>query len=185
MTEIQIRLHRICSIVHPTNGYALILEEVNGSRKLPIIINSLEARTIKAAMKESTLPSSPADLLTQLTTQLDIKLKRMLIHKVQDGLFYSLLYFQQNEREVILNAQTPDAMGLAFRYEAPLYVTDSLIESEQLREIGDGAFSISINMVDVTLLQEELDRAIKNENYEKASQLRDEIARRESASNKK
>ncbi|MGL5273568.1 MAG: bifunctional nuclease domain-containing protein [Phocaeicola sp.] len=180
MKEVQVRIHDMSSTLHPANAYALVLEEVNGERKLPIIIGPLEAHAIKVAMKDYHPPRPLThDLFVQLTSMLDIKLKKALIHDVKDGVFYSSLYFQQGESEVVLDARTSDAVALALRTNKPIYTTEALMESEHLHEVGDGSFSISINMVDVSLLKEELEKAISSENYEKASQLRDEIARRE------
>lgn len=184
MKEVQVRIHDMSSTLHPANAYALVLEEVNGSRKLPIIIGPLEAHAIKVAMKNYQSPRPLThDLLVELTAQFEITLKKVLIHDVKDGLFYSSLYFQQAEKEVVLDARTSDAVALALRCGRPLYTTEALMESEHLHEVGEGAFSISINMVDISLLKEELEKAIKNENYEQASKLRDEIARREANSN--
>ncbi|MGL4518972.1 MAG: bifunctional nuclease domain-containing protein [Phocaeicola sp.] len=180
MKEVQVSIHDMSSTLHPANAYALVLEEVNGSRKLPIIIGPLEAHAIKVAMKNYQSPRPLThDLLVNLAAELDIQLTKVLIHDVKDGVFYSSLYFQQEEKQVVIDARTSDAVALALRCGKPLYTTEQLIESEHLHEVGEGAFSISINMVDVTLLKEELAKAIKSENYEQASKLRDEIARRE------
>ncbi|MGL4852392.1 MAG: bifunctional nuclease domain-containing protein [Phocaeicola sp.] len=180
MKEVQVRIHDMSSTLHPANAYALVLEEVYGSRKLPIIIGPIEAHSIKVAIKNYHSPRPLThDLLLNLTHQFSINLKKVLIHDVKDGVFYSSLFFEQGEKEVVLDARTSDAVAIALRCGRPLYTTEALMESEHLHEEGDGAFSISINMVDVSLLKEELEKAIKNENYEQASQLRDEIARRE------
>lgn len=137
MDEIELKVHDMSSTLQPADAYALVLEEVNGNRKLPIIIGSLEAQAIKVVMMEYKMPRPLThDLFLTVTKELGAALKKV-------------------------------------------FTTNEIMESEQLHEVGNTAFSVNVNTVDVVMLKEALSKAIEEENYEQASRLRDEIKRRE------
>lgn len=180
MDEVELKLHAMSFTLQPANAYALVLEEVNGNRKLPVIIGALEAQAIKVAMMGYTVPRPLThDLLVRLTQQLGVVLKKILIYKVKDGVYYSYLYFDHQGEELILDSRTSDALALALRYKCPMYTTAEIIENEHLHERGEGLFSVTVNMVGLPVLKEALAKAIREEDYEQACRLRDEIRRRE------
>ena len=165
MDEIELKVHDMSSTLQPADAYALVLEEVNGNRKLPIIIGSLEAQAIKVVMMGYKMPRPLThDLFLTVTKELGTALKKVL----------------EKEGEVFkIDSRTSDAIALAMRCGCPVYTTDEIMESEQLHEVGSTAFSVNVNTVDVVMLKEALSKAIEEENYEQASRLRDEIKRRE------
>ena len=174
MDEIELKVHDMSSTLQPADAYALVLEEVNGNRKLPIIIGSLEAQAIKVVMMGYKMPRPLThDLFLTVTKELGTALKKVLIYKVKDGVYYSYLFWEKED------SRTSDAIALAMRCGCPVYTTDEIMESEQLHEVGSTAFSVNVNTVDVVMLKEALSKAIEEENYEQASRLRDEIKRRE------
>lgn len=168
------------STLQPADAYALVLEEVDGDRKLPIIIGALEAQAIKIVMMEYKMPRPLThDLFLTLLKELGANLKKVLIYKVKDGVFYSYLFLEKDEKEIKIDSRTSDAIALAMRWGCPIYTTAEIIESEQLHEEGNTAFSVNVNVVDLKVLREALAKAVEEENYEQASRLRDEIKRRE------
>lgn len=168
------------SILQPADAYALVLEEVDGNRKLPIIIGSLEAQAIKIVMMEYKMPRPLThDLFLTLTKELGATLKKVLIYKVKDGVYYSYLFIEQEGRELKIDSRTSDAIALAMRCKCPIFTTAEIMESEQLHEASETAFTVNVNMVDIRVLKEALAKAVEEENYEQASRLRDEIKRRE------
>ncbi len=185
MDEIEVKVHDMSSTIRPADAYALVLEEKHGYRKLPVIIGSIEAQAIKIAMNGYKI-SRPLthDLFVALTDRLGVFLKKMVIYMVKDGVFYSYLYFDNYGEEVRIDSRTSDAVALALRYGAPIFTTRQIMEAEHMHEERNGAFSVTINMVNVDMLREALQKAIEEENYEQASKLRDEINRREQSQNK-
>ena len=165
MDEIELKVHDMSSTLQPADAYALVLEEVNGNRKLPIIIGSLEAQAIKVVMMGYKMPRP-------LTHDLFLTVTKELV-------YYSYLFLEKEGEVFKIDSRTSDAIALAMRCGCPVYTTDEIMESEQLHEVGSTAFSVNVNTVDVVMLKEALSKAIEEENYEQASRLRDEIKRRE------
>ena len=176
MDEIELKVHDMSSTLQPADAYALVLEEVNGNRKLPIIIGSLEAQAMMGYKMPRPLTH---DLFLTVTKELGTALKKVLIYKVKDGVYYSYLFLEKEGEVFKIDSRTSDAIALAMRCGCPVYTTDEIMESEQLHEVGSTAFSVNVNTVDVVMLKEALSKAIEEENYEQASRLRDEIKRRE------
>lgn len=179
MKEIELKIHDMSTTLHPADAYALVLEEVDGGRKLPIIIGRQEAQAIKVMMMKF-VPTRPLthDLFQTLTTHLGVVLKKILIYKAKDGVFYSYLYFDKDGEEIKIDSRTSDAVALALRYKCPMYTTEEIMENEHLHDLGEGKFSVPITSVSMQMLEEALQKAIDNEEYEQASHLRDEIRKR-------
>ena len=179
MKEIELKIHDMSTTLHPADAYALVLEEVDGERKLPIIIGRQEAQAIKVMMVKF-VPPRPLthDLFPTLTAHLGVVLKKILIYKAKDGVFYSYLYFDKDGEEIRIDSRTSDAVALALRYKCPMYTTEEIMEREHLHDLGEGKFSVPITSVSMQMLEEALQMAIDNEEYEQASHLRDEIRKR-------
>lgn len=176
---VELKIHDMSTTLYPADAYALVLEEVDGGRKLPIIIGQQEAQAIKVMMMKYQLPRPLThDLFQTLTMHLGVTLKQIVIYKAKDGVFYSYLYFDKEGEEIKIDARTSDAVALALRYKCPMYTTQSIMESEHLHDMGEGKFSVPISSVSLQMLEEALQSAIEKEEYEQASQLRDEIRKR-------
>jgi bifunctional DNase/RNase len=175
------------------------LDEVDGDRKLPIVIGAFEAQSIAIAIEEEIRPSRPLthDLFKNFADRFDIVVKQVIIHKLVDGVFFSSMICERDGIEEILDARTSDAIALAIRFFAPIFTYKDIMnkagiilntDTQEEREITDkvedtqtekivqtsdwGEFSIST-------LNNMLDEAIDNEDYEKAAKIRDEISKRE------
>ena len=179
MREIELKIHDMSTTLHPADAYALVLEEKEGGRKIPVIIGHLEAQSIKVMMVKYHPPRPLThDLFKTLTGQLGATMTKMVIYKAKGGVFYSYLYFDKDGEELKVDARTSDAVALALRYRCPMYATEEVVESEHLHDLGEGKFSVPITSVSLQMLEEALAMAVEKEDYEQASHLRDEIRRR-------
>lgn len=160
--------------------FFLMLCEAGGTRKLSVMIGAFEAQSILVVMRGVKLerPLLP-DVYLQTMRLYGMQLREVVIHKVLDGVYYSSLEIEQNGIVKLVDVRTSDAIALALRCNAPIYTIESLLAREHIFEDGHGAISIPVSSVDIEVLREALSRAIRDEKYELAAQLRDEIARRE------
>jgi len=203
MSLIKLSIRGISYSQTQTGAYALILSEDSGKRKLPIVIAKAEAQSIAIALEENIKPPRPLthDLFKSFADKFSIVVKEVIIHKLIDGVFFSSLVCVRGEEEVILDSRTSDAVAIAIRFNAPIYTykiildqagIDINIDREQLssrieeeeEELLAGVDEVLSNKeVDFSSLstgnlEQLLDVAIKEEDYEKAARLRDEIEKR-------
>lgn len=188
------------------NGaYALILNEVDGERKLPIVIGAFEAQSIAIALEKEIKPPRPLthDLFKNFADRFDIIVKQVIIHKLVDGVFFSSIICERDGIEEIIDARTSDAIALALRFAAPIFTYKNILDKagiflklnpepgeEQLDDIltTPETFGVadnptptdSLSQYSVQELYDQLDGAVQNEDYEKAAKIRDEISKRES-----
>jgi bifunctional DNase/RNase len=192
------------------NGaYALILNEVDGERKLPIVIGAFEAQSIAIALEKEIKPPRPLthDLFKNFAERFDIVVKQVIIHKLVDGVFYSSIICERDKIEEIIDARTSDAIALALRFNAPIFTyknildkagiylkANSLEEDKDAQEIDEilsnpktfgkeeeGSQSGRTYIKhSLEELNELLGQAVAQEDYEKAAKVRDEISKRES-----
>tara|TARA_B100000508_G_scaffold118450_1_gene98557 strand:+ start:73193 stop:73789 length:597 start_codon:yes stop_codon:yes gene_type:complete len=181
-----------------SGAYALVLSEVEGGRRLPIIIGGFEAQAIAIELENMT-PSRPLthDLFKNFAGEFNITLKEVLIYNLVEGIFYAKLICDQNGETHEIDARTSDAIALAVRFKCPVFTYASIMDSSGIKlDEGDDLESpIEVNpseessekedkddlsKLTVSELENQLDSAVENENYELASKIRDEINRRTS-----
>ncbi len=190
------------------NGaYALILNEVDGIRKLPIVIGAFEAQSIAIALEKEIKPPRPLthDLFKSFAERFDIVVKQVIIHKLVDGVFYSSIICERDKIEEIIDARTSDAVALALRFNAPIFTYKNILDKAgiDLRNQDDSenemqddgvlstpeTFGIDkegnepaepYSKLSLSELHTSLETAVQNEDYEKAARIRDEISKRES-----
>lgn len=184
-----------------TGAYNLVLEEVEGKRKLPIVIGMHEAQSIAIKMENMT-PSRPLthDLFSSLCQSFDIELKEVVIYDLVEGIFFARLVCGNGENEETIDARTSDAVALAVRFGCPIFCVEKVLKTagippegeEQVKpmpeENPEDPFGLedpvepeeNFSALKLKELQEELDLAIEQEDYERAGKLRDEIERRNS-----
>jgi bifunctional DNase/RNase len=190
------------------NGaYALILNEVDGVRKLPIVIGAFEAQSIAIALEKEIKPPRPLthDLFKNFADRFDIVVKQVIIHKLVDGVFYSSIICERDKIEEIIDARTSDAIALALRFNAPIFTYKNILDKAGIYlkvnpiDIDKGSQEIDdvLSNPDTFGLEEEsnksgetyskhslqelndlLDQAVEQEDYEKAAKIRDEISKR-------
>lgn len=119
------------SYSHTQNGaYALILNEVDGERKLPIVIGAFEAQSIAIAIEKELKPPRPLthDLFKSFADRFDIIIKQVIIHKLVDGVFFSSIICERDGIEEIIDARTSDAVSLAIRFKAPIFTYKNILD---------------------------------------------------------
>lgn len=199
------------SYSHTQNGaYALILNEENGNRKLPIVIGAFEAQSIAIAIEDDIRPPRPLthDLFKTLSDKYGIVVKQVIINKLVDGIFHSSLICEREGVEEIIDARTSDAIAIAIRFFAPIFTfkdimekagiilngdQDDVLEDEDDNEDSDDLNDIATQVeqfleseakandfskLSVEAINDLLNKAIANEDYEKAAKLRDELTKR-------
>jgi len=188
------------------NGaYALILNEVDGERKLPIVIGAFEAQSIAIALEKEIKPPRPLthDLFKNFAERFDIVVKQVIIHKLVDGVFYSSIICERDKIEEIIDARTSDAIALAIRFNAPIFTYKNILDKAGIFLKANPLETDPINELDDILsntetfgttesnqsgsmysnhslneLNELLAQAVEQEDYEKAAKIRDEISKR-------
>lgn len=177
-----------------SGAYALILGESEGERRLPIIIGGFEAQAIAIEL-EKMKPARPLthDLLKSVAKAFNIKVTEVIINKFHEGVFYAQLVCDNGEKLIEIDSRTSDAVAMAIRFKCPIFTTEKIMseagiivkdEKEQKPEEADwlqSRQSTSNPYVKKTVkeLKELLQKAIESEDYEKASEIRDEIKKRD------
>ena len=191
MQKIELEIVALSHSITQSNSYAVILGEVNGLRRLPIVIGGFEAQAIAVAL-ENMHPSRPLthDLMKNFMTSFDIALQEVYICDLQEGIFYSkLVCFTANDT-IEIDSRTSDALALAVRFGCPIYVYENILDqagvaSEQIQ--GEAAQPIETSttkkendLASLTLseLNDLLNEVLEQEDYIKAIDIRDEIAKR-------
>lgn len=183
-----------------SGAYALVLGEAKGKRRLPIIIGGFEAQAIAIELEKMT-PSRPLthDLFKSFADTFSIKVKEVIIYNLVDGIFFAKLICEKDETEVEIDARTSDAIALAVRFQCPIYTYEFILSSagiiledegaatgEEGTGLGDLTGESEKEETDDTdlmkkateELKEMLKVALEEENYEKASKIRDELNNR-------
>lgn len=183
-----------------SGAYALVLGEKEGNRRLPIIIGGFEAQAIAIELENMT-PSRPLthDLFKTFASTFDIKVKEVIIYNLVEGIFFAKLICNQGGKEVEIDARTSDAIALAVRFNCPVFTFEFILSSAGiiLDEDSDGLDfeseggleeemselveedSNDLSKKSVNDLESLLNEAIQQEDYEKASIIRDEINKRQ------
>jgi bifunctional DNase/RNase len=176
-----------------SGAYALVLAEEEGERRIPIIIGGVEAQSI-AIKLEGLEPPRPLthDLFLNFARSFSIDILEVIIYKLEEGIFYSELVCFKNNEVVRIDSRTSDAVALALRFNCPIYTYEEILSKAGIvLDFGDSkekeepkpkktksTSSLSAKTIDE--LKTMLHEAVEAENYEKASEIRDEIKRRES-----
>ena len=199
MNLVQLLINGISYSQTQNGAYALILSEIEGERKLPIVIGTNEAQSIAIAIEKEIKPPRPLthDLFKNFCVRFDIKIKQVIIHKLVDGVFYSSVVCERDGIEEIIDSRSSDAIALAIRFEAPIYTYENILEKAGVvlkieKEIDEKSLLkelFSDEKAETTTidglkekskkeLEELLKIAVQNENYESAAKIRDEISNR-------
>jgi uncharacterized protein len=178
-----------------SGAYALLLEHEETSVKLPVVIGNFEAQSISLGLEKDLKPPRPLthDLFSKFVNSTHYTLESVIIYQIIDGVFFSNLNFKNkdNGEELILDARTSDAVAMAVRFDAPIYTTEQVLnEAGILLEIDQNSEAsspdISADNSDISdfrkLSMEELNSlledAVKEEDYDLAMEIQEEIKRR-------
>jgi len=183
-----------------SGAYALVLGEQEGKRRLPIIIGGFEAQAIAIELEDMT-PSRPLthDLFKSFAESFDIKIDEVIIYNLMEGIFHAKLVCEKEGKQIEIDTRTSDAVALAVRFKCPIYTYEFILKeagivleeetaSESSNEPSKKVPAIKkekkgIASLKISELQDKLQNAIDQEDYEEASRIRDEIKKRSETSN--
>lgn len=187
------------------NGaYALILNEVDGDRQLPIVIGAFEAQSIAIALEKEITPPRPLthDLFKTIADKYEIVITQVIIHKLVDGVFYSSIVCERDAKEEVIDARTSDAIALALRFNAPIFTYKNILDKAGIflnknkqdlhsdeetddddilsepEVYGEEEPQNIYSKFSIQELHNLLEEAIQNEDYEKAALIKAEIDRK-------
>jgi len=182
-----------------SGAYALVLGEINGRRRLPIIIGSFEAQAIAIEIEKMT-PSRPLthDLFKSFAEAYHISIQEVIIYNLVDGIFYSKLICTDGKKSLEIDARTSDAIALAVRFDCPIYTYEFILSSagiviegnefvylENISETPEESTPVNpaagFSALSTDELKTKLQEALAEESYEKAAKIRDELNRRKAS----
>jgi len=195
MKKIELEIVALSHSITQTQSYAVVLGEINGLRRLPIVIGGFEAQAIAVALERMS-PSRPLthDLMKNFMMAFNVDLHEIIITNLQEGIFYSKLICSSENDTVEIDSRTSDALALAVRFGCPIYTYDTILDQagvlmdEELKPVPDnsqgastiGGGSSNDNLRSLTLeeLNALLTEVLENEDYIRAIAIRDEIKSR-------
>ncbi len=205
MKKIELDIVALSHSVTQSHNYAVVLGELEGSRRLPIVIGGFEAQAIAVAMEGMT-PNRPLthDLFKNALETFDVELKEVIINNLLDGIFYARLICLKEGEVVEIDSRTSDALAMAVRFNCPIYTYEFILDAagvileepegataktpapaakgggRKKREKGGGKGK-SLTIKSLEELNKLLEQVLAEEDYERAAEIRDEIKRRETS----
>ena len=197
MKKIELRIVALSHSVSQSNKYAVVLGEMVGLRRIPIVIGSFEAQAIAVAMEKMT-PNRPLthDLFKQTLEAFKVEIKEIIINNLLDGIFYARLICEREGEIIELDSRTSDAIALAVRFQCPIFTYEFILDTAgveldestqtEIEEESDDEMEekpgkdkqSSLSTYSLESLQNMLLQVLEEENYEKAATIRDEIDKR-------
>ncbi|MDC3040725.1 bifunctional nuclease family protein [Flavobacteriaceae bacterium] len=203
MELVELKIQGISYSDNTSGAFALILQETNGSRKLPIVIGGFEAQAIAIGLEKKIKTSRPLthELFKSFADKFGIKLNHIIISKLKDGVFFSNIVCENNDDIIKIDSRTSDAIALSIRFNIPIFVKKDILDEAGFDD--DEKYSEEINLTDNNFFKDEnsdksykkskdikkistnnikkmLENSIQNEDYEMAAKLRDELNSRKS-----
>ena len=203
MELVELKIQGISYSDNTSGAFALILQETNGSRKLPIVIGGFEAQAIAIGLEKKIKTSRPLthELFKSFADKFGIKLNHIIISKLKDGVFFSNIVLENNGDLIRIDSRTSDAIALSIRFNAPIFVKKDILDkagfdddekySEEINFTDDNFFkdenskksfvkSKDIKKISTNNIKKMLENSLQNEDYEMAAKLRDELNSRKS-----
>lgn len=192
MKKIELEIVALSHSITQTHSYAVVLGEVNGLRRLPIVIGGFEAQAIAVALERMN-PSRPLthDLLKNFMLAFNVELHEVVINDLQEGIFYSKLVCSSANDTVEIDSRTSDALALAVRFGCSIYTYDTILDQAGILMEDDGKKKKATTSLTTetggsddlkSLPLEELDallnEVLDQEDYIRAIAIRDEIKSR-------
>jgi len=192
MRKIELDVVALTHSVTSSHNYAVILGEVDGERKLPVVIGGFEAQAIAVAM-EKMIPNRPLthDLFKNTLDNFGIELREVIINNLLDGIFYAQLICWDGSKEVIIDSRTSDSIAMAVRFNCPIFTMENIMEEAGMLLDPEEEKKISIERPakkekkaktfsehSIDELNEMLQKVLQDEDYEQAAKIRDEINKR-------
>jgi len=190
MQKIELEIVALSHSITQSNSYAVILGEVNGLRRLPIVIGGFEAQAIAVAL-ENMHPSRPLthDLMKNFMTAFNLQLQEVYICDLQEGIFYSKLVCFNSNDTIEIDSRTSDALALAVRFGCPVYVYEHILDQAGLTNeksdkvdmpatITKTSERSDLAKLSLAELNQLLTEVLEQEDYIRAIDIRDEINKR-------
>jgi uncharacterized protein len=193
MRRVKLKVMGISYSQTQSGAYALILIEENGERRIPIIIGGFEAQAIVIKL-ENLDPPRPLthDLFKKFADEFNITVSEVIIYKLEEGVFFSKLICNNNEKTYAIDSRTSDAVAIALRFECAIYIAEDILDKAGITinptdgDIASSTESEAIFKSDSSKygsysddeLYKLIDEAVKTEDYERAASIRDEIEKR-------
>ena len=197
MNKVSLEIIGLTYIESSTGAYVLILGDKNSQRRLPIVIGSAEAESIAVGIeKHKNGRPHTHDLFIRFAREFGIEVMEVVINRFRDGVYYAMLVCKQGDDLTMVDARPSDAIAIAVRLGCEIYAYESVMEeagiimddmekdtpdTNEESIINKGTSKTSLDLLDLETLEELLQEAIDNEDYQKAAQIRDEINRRKSS----
>ena len=192
MKKIELEIVALSHSITQTHSYAVVLGEINGLRRLPIVIGGFEAQAIAVALERMS-PSRPLthDLMKNFMLAFNVDLHEIVINDLQEDIFYSKLVCSSANDTVEIDSRTSDALALAVRFGCPIYTYDTILEQAGVLMEDDSKKSASASVtseqgskddlksMSLEELNTLLNEVLEHEDYIKAIAIRDEIKSRE------
>tara|TARA_B100000929_G_scaffold97277_1_gene76324 strand:+ start:151 stop:723 length:573 start_codon:yes stop_codon:yes gene_type:complete len=171
------------SFYPPSKGYAVVLQEIGGGeRKLPVIVGSFEAQAIALAMEKVDTPRPMThDLLTTILEEMEVDVKAVVVTHLSDGTFFAGIRIDlDGDDETEVDSRPSDAIAVALRLGAPIFVDDSVmkeagVEDEEQSSVSFEELVHSHDNNRRKILEEKLQEAVEDEEYEQAAKIRDQL----------
>jgi uncharacterized protein len=193
MKKIELEIVALSHSITQTHSYAVVLGEVNGMRRLPIVIGGFEAQAIAVAL-ERMQPSRPLthDLMKNFMLAFNVELHEIIINDLQEGIFYSKLICSSENDTVEIDSRTSDALALAVRFGCPIYTYETILENagimmeeeeakkskEEIPVTTSNEPKEDLKALSLEELQTLLTEVLEQEDYIRAIAIRDEISSR-------
>jgi bifunctional DNase/RNase len=193
MKKIELEIVALSHSITQTHSYAVVLGEINGLRRLPIVIGGFEAQAIAVALERMN-PSRPLthDLMKNFMLAFNVELHEIVINDLQEGIFYSKLVCSSANDTVEIDSRTSDALALAVRFGCPIYTYDSILDQAGVLMEDDNKKSLTetttitsesggkddLKSMSVEDLNKLLTEVLEHEDYIRAIAIRDEIKSR-------
>jgi len=191
VNKIELEIVALSHSVTQSHSYAVVLGEVNGVRRIPIVIGGFEAQAIAVALERMN-PSRPLthDLMKNMMVAFGVELEEVIIYKLEEGIFFSKLICQNADGKVEIDSRTIDALALAARFDAPIFTNetiltnagllmdDNLVSQNENIPVQDMQHGNGLSNLSMQELEERLNEVLENEDYIQAATIRDEINNR-------
>jgi len=194
MKKIELEIIALTHSITQTHSYAVVLGEVGGTRRLPIVIGGFEAQAITVAL-ENMRPSRPLthDLMRNMMKSFGVEIQEIIINDLSEGIFFSQLICFNDNDVIEIDSRTSDAIALAVRFNCPIYTYENIMDSASITMEEGAAKELTeeppvepvantstndLSKLSLIELKTLLDEVLENEDYVKAIEIRDEIKKR-------
>ena len=203
MELVELKIQGISYSNNTSGAFALILQELGGNRKLPVVIGGFEAQAIAIGLEKKIKTARPLthDLFKRFADKFGIKINHIIISELTDGVFFSNIICEDNDKVIKIDSRTSDAIALSLKFNAPIFVKKNILDEAGFND--DLEYSEEVNLTDSNFfdskesgkkspklkdikkistnkIKKMLENSIEDEDYEMAAKLRDELKLRKS-----